>query len=37
MNIYGGVDVYIHVSVTPHYLYEWSASRPVRFIPGTVK
>jgi hypothetical protein len=35
MKTYGVVDVYTHVSLTSAPVGgEWSASRPVRFIPG---
>jgi hypothetical protein len=35
MKAYGGVDAYVHVSLTsPLVRGEWSASRPGRFTPG---
>jgi hypothetical protein len=35
MKAYGGVDVYIYISLTSALPGgEWSASRPCRFIPG---
>jgi hypothetical protein len=35
MKAYGGVDVYIHISLTSVLVgTEWSASRPGRFTPG---
>jgi hypothetical protein len=35
MKAYGGVDVYIHISLTSALAgSEWSASRPCLFTPG---
>jgi hypothetical protein len=35
MKAYGGVDVYIHISLTSALVGgKWSASRPGRFTPG---
>jgi hypothetical protein len=35
MKTYGGVDVEIHIFLTPALVGgEWSASRPGRFTPG---
>jgi hypothetical protein len=35
MKTYGGVDVYIHLFLTPELVgAKWSASRPWRFTPG---
>jgi hypothetical protein len=35
MKVYGGMDVYIHISLTSALVGgEWSALRPCRFTPG---
>jgi hypothetical protein len=34
MKTYGGVDVQIHIFLTPALVGDWSASRPCRFTPG---
>jgi hypothetical protein len=36
MKAYGGLEVYIHVFLTPVLVAEWSASGPGRFTHGKV-